>query len=88
MLDHYEKHWIGNPKYMYDNNFIKQLRDELKTFMLAGHETSAAMMTWAIYELVHHQDLMDMVSCYLLILFQVFIYEHLPYFNFSTSTAT
>eukprot|EP00594_Rhizosolenia_setigera_P017181 CAMPEP_0178960678 /NCGR_PEP_ID=MMETSP0789-20121207/13113_1 /TAXON_ID=3005 /ORGANISM="Rhizosolenia setigera, Strain CCMP 1694" /LENGTH=575 /DNA_ID=CAMNT_0020644085 /DNA_START=71 /DNA_END=1798 /DNA_ORIENTATION=+ len=62
MLDHYEKHWIGNPKYMYDNNFIKQLRDELKTFMLAGHETSAAMMTWAIYELVHHQDLMDMMS--------------------------
>jgi cytochrome P450 len=31
---------------------IRQVRDEMKTFMLAGHETSAAMMTWTLYELV------------------------------------
>lgn len=29
---------------------IHQLRDEMKTFVLAGHETSAAMMSWAFYE--------------------------------------
>jgi cytochrome P450 len=41
---------------------IRQLRDEMKTFMLAGHETSAAMMTWAIYELLGHADLMEQID--------------------------
>jgi cytochrome P450 len=38
--------------------YVHQIRDELKTFMLAGHETSAAMMTWSIYELIllQHQS--------------------------------
>jgi len=31
---------------------VKQVRDEMKTFMLAGHETTAAMMTWSVYELM------------------------------------
>jgi len=31
---------------------VRQFRDEMKTFMLAGHETSAAMMTWVFYELM------------------------------------
>lgn len=31
---------------------VKQFRDEMKTFMLAGHETSAAMMSWTMYELM------------------------------------
>uniref|UniRef100_A0A6U5M9T4 Cytochrome P450 n=1 Tax=Corethron hystrix TaxID=216773 RepID=A0A6U5M9T4_9STRA len=31
---------------------LRQVRDEMKTFMLAGHETSAAMMTWVMYELI------------------------------------
>jgi cytochrome P450 len=31
-------------------NAVCQIRDEFKTFMLAGHETSASMMTWALYE--------------------------------------
>lgn len=35
---------------------IRQVRDEMKTFMLAGHETSAAMMTWTLYELVCSQQ--------------------------------
>jgi cytochrome P450 len=32
--------------------WIKQIRDELKTFVLAGHETSASMLTWSLYELM------------------------------------
>jgi len=31
---------------------ISQIRDEIKTFILAGHETSAAMLTWAQHEMV------------------------------------
>lgn len=32
----------------------KQLCYEVKTFVLAGHETSAAMLTWTLYELSRH----------------------------------
>jgi len=35
---------------------VCQLRDEMKTFVLAGHETSAAMMSWAFYELLHDTE--------------------------------
>lgn len=33
---------------------IRQIRDEIKTFVLAGHETSASMLAWTLYEL--HSD--------------------------------
>lgn len=36
---------------------VRQIRDEMKTFMLAGHETSAAMMTWALFELLQDDEL-------------------------------
>jgi cytochrome P450 len=33
----------------------------MKTFMLAGHETSAAMMTWCLYELMGNASLLNQV---------------------------
>lgn len=35
----------------FNDDTVLQLRDDLKTFLLAGHETSAAMLSWAVYEL-------------------------------------
>jgi len=41
---------------------VRQLRDEFKTFMLAGHETSAAMMTWTLFELMKEDNMMEKVG--------------------------
>jgi cytochrome P450 len=60
VLQAYEKENPTSP--FLPEEHIRQLRDEMKTFMLAGHETSAAMMTWAIYELLGHSELMEKVS--------------------------
>eukprot|EP00729_Bicosta_minor_P000691 gene691-20261_t len=35
---------------------VKQLRDEIKTFLLAGHETSASMLTWSLFELSQNKE--------------------------------
>jgi hypothetical protein len=40
-----------------------QLCYEMKTFLLAGHETSAAMLMWSVYELTKNQQARDKVSC-------------------------
>lgn len=37
---------------------IRQIRDEVKTFILAGHETSASMLTWTLFELTCNPILM------------------------------
>lgn len=34
----------------------EQIRDEVKTFILAGHETTASMLTWTLYELSQHPE--------------------------------
>jgi cytochrome P450 len=34
----------------------RQVRDEAMTILLAGHETSANALTWALYLLAHNQD--------------------------------
>lgn len=59
VLDTYEKDF---PNQDLTEEAVKQFRDEMKTFMLAGHETSAAMMTWALYELMGNETLMKDVS--------------------------
>ena len=38
-----------------------QLCYEVKTFLLAGHETSAAMLTWTLYELTRRPDMLAKV---------------------------
>lgn len=35
---------------------IAQIRDEVKTFILAGHETSASMLSWALLELTRNPE--------------------------------
>src|SRR5262245_6432499 len=34
-----------------------ELRDQLVTLLLAGHETTAAALSWTLYELARHRDL-------------------------------
>ena len=40
---------------------VLQVRDDLKTMLLAGHETSAATLTWATYELLSHPEIAEKV---------------------------
>ncbi|EPY25061.1 cytochrome p450-like protein [Strigomonas culicis] len=39
-----------------DDHVVQELRDDVKTMLLAGHETSAALLTWASYELVRRPE--------------------------------
>jgi cytochrome P450 len=40
-----------------DNITSKQLRDDLMTLLIAGHETTAAVLTWTSHLLVQHPDI-------------------------------
>lgn len=40
----------------------KQLRDDLMTMLIAGHETTAAVLTWAIFLLATHQEVQSKVA--------------------------
>jgi cytochrome P450 len=57
----YEKDCGGSIPDVLPVHDVRQFRDEMKTFMLAGHETSAAMMTWALYELIDDDSLLQNV---------------------------
>ncbi len=46
----------------WDSALETQLCYEIKTFLLAGHETSAAMLTWTLYELTQHPDALAKVG--------------------------
>lgn len=35
----------------------KQLRDDLMTMLIAGHETTAAVLTWALFEVAQNPEL-------------------------------
>lgn len=39
----------------------KQLRDDLMTMLIAGHETTAAVLTWTFYELFRNPSLLSKV---------------------------
>lgn len=39
----------------------KQLRDDLMTMLIAGHETTAAVLTWALFELTRNPECMKKV---------------------------
>lgn len=36
----------------------KQLRDDLMTMLVAGHETTAAVLTWALFELTKNPEIL------------------------------
>lgn len=40
---------------------IKQVCEEVKTFILAGHETSASMLAWSLYELTKNPHCLERV---------------------------
>jgi len=39
-----------------------ELRDELVTLLVAGHETTATALAWAVERLVHHSDKLDRLT--------------------------
>ena len=36
----------------------KQLRDDLMTMLVAGHETTAAVLTWSLFELTKNPEIL------------------------------
>jgi hypothetical protein len=46
----------------WDTGLEAQLCYEIKTFLLAGHETSAAMLTWSVYELSQSNEITQKVG--------------------------
>ena len=48
-----------------DGTFLTdaELRDEIRSLLLAGHETTANVLTWAWYLLMHHPEWYDRLCC-------------------------
>jgi len=40
----------------------KQMRDDLMTMLIAGHETTAAVLTWALFELAQAPEVLAKVQ--------------------------
>ena len=40
----------------------RQLRDELLTLLVAGHETTATALAWAVERLAHHPDKLERLA--------------------------
>ncbi len=40
----------------------KQMRDDLITLLIAGHETTAAVLTWLTYALSQHPEALKVVQ--------------------------
>jgi len=40
----------------------KQLRDDLMTMLIAGHETTAAVLTWSLFELTRNPECMEKIQ--------------------------
>jgi len=49
------------PQDQWNETTMSQIRDEMKTFILAGHETSASMLTWTLYELSINEAMKEKV---------------------------
>jgi beta-ring hydroxylase len=50
------------PKSEYGPEVERQMCDEIKTFLLAGHETSAAMLIWTMWELTKSPEKMKIAT--------------------------
>lgn len=37
----------------------REIREEVDSFLIAGHDTTASGMTWTLYELAQHQDIQE-----------------------------
>lgn len=44
-----------------ENTTSQQLRDDLMTMLIAGHETTAAVLTWALFEVAQQPELLQKV---------------------------
>ncbi len=44
-----------------ENTTSTQLRDDLMTMLIAGHETTAAVLTWALFELSQQPELIEKI---------------------------